>query len=45
MADNPTGGAAPVICPARANPHIRHGATVLASDAIVTWHKHGKACQ
>ena len=46
MADRPTDGAAPVICPKRGEaPAFVTSQLSLASYAVVTWHRHGKAGQ
>jgi hypothetical protein len=46
MADHPTDGAAPVICPKRGeDPAFATSQLSPASNAVVTWHKHGKADQ
>jgi hypothetical protein len=46
MADHPTDGAAPVICPKRGEaPAFVTSQLSLASYAVVTWHRNGKAGQ
>jgi hypothetical protein len=46
MADHPTDGAAPVICPKRGEATTFATSQLSrASNAVVTWHKHGKADQ
>jgi hypothetical protein len=46
MADHPTNGAAPVICTKRGEaPAFVTSQLSLASYAVVTWHRHGKAGQ
>ena len=45
-ADHPADGAAPVICPERGEaPASVTSQLSLASYAVVTWHRHGKAGQ
>jgi hypothetical protein len=46
MADHPTNSAAPVICTKRGEaPAFVTSQLSLASYAVVTWHRHGKAGQ
>ena len=46
MADHPMDGPAPVICPKRGEvPAFVTSQLSPASNAVVTWHRHGKACQ
>ena len=46
MADHPADDAAPVICPQqREAPAFVTSQLPLASYAVVTWHRHGKAGQ
>ncbi len=45
MADHPTNGTAPVICPKGGESPAFVTQLSLASYAVVTWHRHGKAGQ
>jgi hypothetical protein len=46
MANHPTNGAAPVVCPKRGeDPAFVTSQLSLASYAVVIWHRNGKAGQ